>query len=284
MFSPNWANFPAMASDSPGEYLRRLGQCGEGPFDIALAALMISALDHPTVPLAPYVAHLQGLEDAARAENGKVSRLETAIHSVTELMITQHGYDGDRLSYDDPCNADLISVIDRRRGMPVALGILYLHVARAIGCIASGLNTPGHFLLRLCLNEDAALLDPFSGGVAVERIISATPPPGEPAQVDSMTVEEVNDADVLLRLQNNLKLRALRAGEFTRAMQVASRMTVIAPRRPEVWFDLARLQESCDALSAAQRAYESCLEIATVGAPLHNEAAIALAMLKRRLN
>ena len=65
-------------------------------------------------------------------------------------------YDGDRLNYDDPGNADFMSVIDRRRGLPVALGILYLHrAARAAGFQAMGLNTPGHFLLRNLIRDPA---------------------------------------------------------------------------------------------------------------------------------
>ena len=55
-------------------------------------------------------------------------------------MVGRYGYDGDRLSYDDPRNADLMAVIDRRRGLPVALGILYIHAARAAGFEARGLE------------------------------------------------------------------------------------------------------------------------------------------------
>ena len=51
-------------------------------------------------------------------------------------------YRGDSETYDDTQNADLIRVIRRRRGLPVALGILYLHAARAQGWPAVGLNFP----------------------------------------------------------------------------------------------------------------------------------------------
>ena len=59
-------------------------------------------------------------------------------------------------TYDDPQNADLMAVIDRRRGLPVALGILYIHAARAAGLEASGLNTPDHFLLQLVRSRASA--------------------------------------------------------------------------------------------------------------------------------
>ena len=39
-------------------------------------------------------------------------------------------------------------------GLPVTLGILYMHAARAGGMSASGLNTQGHFLVRIGLRHD----------------------------------------------------------------------------------------------------------------------------------
>ena len=61
-------------------------------------------------------------------------------------------------------------------------------------------------------------------------------------------------------------------------------MVTIAPARAELWLDLARLNDVSGVLGAAREAYEACLSIALPGESLHNEAALALASLKRRLN
>ena len=189
------------------------------------------------------------------------------------------------MSYDDPRNADFLSVIDRRRGLPVALGILYLHAARAAGYEATGLNSPGHFLLRVTLRGTDVLIDAFNGGAALDRETMAAPPRmGASQSDDPRTAEAVSDIDVLLRLENNLKLRVLQTGERARAVEIAKRMVLIAPRRADMWIDLARLNESSGALGAAQKAYEACLALAPQGVALHNEAALALHALKRRLN
>lgn len=132
----------------PAEFLRQLGEVGDDPLDIAGAALMLSALDHGGRPLEPYQAHLAEIAEHARAEAKVVTTVEDGARALGGLLVGRYGYDGDRLGYDDPQNADFMAVIDRRRGLPVALGILYLHAARAAGFRATGLNTPGHFLLR----------------------------------------------------------------------------------------------------------------------------------------
>ena len=109
-------------------------------------------------------------------------------------------------------------------------------------------------------------------------------PSGKPSAGPAGLAQLVSDSDVLLRLQNNLKMRALSAGDAQRGLELSRRMVLIAPRRPDLWFDLARLNESVGVLGAARNAYEMCLELAPSGQALHNEAAISLSQLKRRLN
>jgi regulator of sirC expression with transglutaminase-like and TPR domain len=267
-------------TNEPVEFLQRLGQSGDGPHDIARAALMLAALDRPKRSLAPYLAHLDEIEAAMRAEAGMLLRVGDGARSLVELLVGRLGYDGDRMQYDDPRNADMMAVIDRRRGLPVALGILYMHAARAGGMLANGLNTQSHFVLRLSHRGDDLTLDPFHGGQSVDREHL----PVELRPDDAGLAQLVSDTDVLLRLQNNLKMRALGAGDGERALELSRRMVLVAPARPELWFDLARLNEAGGILGAARNAYEMCLERAPSGQALHNEAAIALAQLKRRLN
>jgi regulator of sirC expression with transglutaminase-like and TPR domain len=274
-----------MSNMDPAEYLRQMGEKGDGPHDIARAALMLSALDHSGRLLEPYEKHLTEIAEAAKGEARLAMQAEQAARALSNLMVGRFGYDGDRLSYDDPNNADLMAVIDRRRGLPVALGILYLHAARAAGFEATGLNYPGHFLLNITVRSREALIDPFNGGAALDRErLGAPPGMGAHALEGAQFAESVSDTEVLLRLTNNLKLRALNNGERVRALEISKRMVLIAPKRPELWIDLARLNEVSGALGAAQRAYEACLSLVAGGEALHNEAALGLHALKRRLN
>lgn len=274
-----------MSERDPADYLRRLGEAGEGPHDIARAALMLAALDHPERPRARYEAHLDEIATAGRDDLKLIYRAEDAARALSALLAGRYGYDGDRISYDDPKNADLMAAIDRRRGLPVTLGILYIHAARAAGLEAFGLNTPAHFLMRIEVKGAMALIDPFNGGAVVERERLGAPPGMAVAAPDEAGLgEPVGDIAVLLRLQNNLKQRALKAGDRARTLEIAKRMVLIAPASAELWAELARLNEASGSLGAAKKAYETCLALAKAGAALHNEAALALAELKRRLN
>ncbi len=94
----------------------------------------------------------------------------------------------------------------------------------------------------------------------------------------------MSDADVLLRLLNNIKNRALKLRDPARAAEILGRMATIAPRRGVLWLELGKIQESAGALSSARRAYESCLKAGSGADDIVNEAAFALLALKRRLN
>jgi regulator of sirC expression with transglutaminase-like and TPR domain len=280
-----------VAEVAPSDYLRRLGQAGEGPHDVATAALMLAALDHPEKKLAPYHAHLAELTHAVRSEAGFARDSEAMARALSSVLVGRYGYDGDRLHYDDPTNADLMAVIERRRGMPVTLGILYIHAARGGGMEACGLLSPGHFLLRMMAKGREILIDPFNGGAALDRDRMRAPqfmggaPLGDPAGLEEPNaLEPVSDTDVLLRLQNNIKSRALKNRDSARGIEILRRMVLIAPRRPLLWLELGRIYESSGSLSAARRAYESCLSALQAGDGFYNEAALALQALKRRLN
>jgi regulator of sirC expression with transglutaminase-like and TPR domain len=269
--------------DDPTEYLRALGKSGEGPHDIALAALMLASLDFPGIPISEARAHLSEVAQLAKNESALISNAEDGARQISNLLAGRFGYDGDRLTYDDPRNANLLQVITRRRGMPVALGIIFMHAARAAGLGATGLDTPAHFLVMFSKNRSDALIDPFNGGAMLDPDRIDQPPRMGGAEGVHLA-QPVSDTDVLLRLENNLKVRALHVGDRARALEIAKRMVLVGPGKPELWLDLARLNEMHGILGDARRAYESCLEIARPGQILHNEAALGLAGLKRRIN
>ena len=114
-------------------------------------------------------------------------------------------------------------VIDRRKGLPVALGILYIETARTLGLETCGLNFPGHFLIRLQWKSGRAIVDPFNGGISLNARAMRdllTRLHGPDTELTQAHYSGVSDLNILLRLQNNIKLRLIRDGKLERALQV----------------------------------------------------------------
>ena len=64
-----------------------------------------------------------------------------------EVLGGVHGFEGDRKHYDDPQNSMLDVVLDRRRGLPILLSVVYIEAARRAGIALSGVGLPGHFVV-----------------------------------------------------------------------------------------------------------------------------------------
>ena len=177
-------------------------------------------------------------------------------------------------------------VVDRRKGLPVALGILYLHTARAQGWESVGLAFPGHFLVRLGDGAERLILDPFHGGQICEaamlrELLKALA--GQEIELMPEHYAPVSDRDVLLRLQNNLKSRLLQAGRQEQAVRVVDTMLLLAPDLAELWHESGILHARLGNMLASVNALEEFVRRAPEGMARHQAAAF-LQQLKSKLN
>lgn len=238
-----------MAFNDP-EIVLRLQNIGEQDgltHDIGEAALLLANLELPNKSLGRYLDELDLIvSDTTKAARG-ARDLPGRIMVLSDILFKRHGYRGDNDTYDDPQNANLMRVIDRRKGLPVALGILVIHAARSQGWDITGLNFPGHFLLRLTESGEHAVIDPFDeartlGSEDLQHILARVY--GAQMELHPEYIQSVSDRDILLRLQNNIKSRALRDGNRARAIEVLELMTMIAPMKDEIMTELVSLEAS----------------------------------------
>ena len=87
-----------------------------------------------------------------------------AIDVLNHYLFQELGLQGDRETYDDPLNALLPEVVARRKGLPIALSILWVDLARRLGFDAVGVGLPGHFIAALRTDFGLLCFDPFHQG------------------------------------------------------------------------------------------------------------------------
>jgi regulator of sirC expression with transglutaminase-like and TPR domain len=128
-----------------------------------LASLALSHLDHENTDIAPYLEKLEEIEDRVCDEGRSaiLSRERAAV--LSRVLDGEFGFVGDTETYDAPVNADFRRVLDRKRGLPIALSILYVAIARRAGWNAFVLNLPGHVLVQIG-EKSPVVIDPFAGG------------------------------------------------------------------------------------------------------------------------
>jgi regulator of sirC expression with transglutaminase-like and TPR domain len=280
----------AFDPEACARYLRELSLLDSPILPIGEAALALASYERPRVGLLRYRQHLATIaRDVGRhkgAQGGQRGDLAGRVLALNEIILLKYGYSGDELTYDDLQNANLMRVVDRRKGLPVALGILYLDAARAQGWDSVGLGFPGHFLVRLTEGAERLIVDPFHGGrvcdaVTLRELLKAMA--GQEVELAPEHYAPVADRDVLLRLQNNLKSRLLQAGRHERALRTVETMLLLAPDVAELWQEAGLLHARLGNMRAGVNAFEQFIIRAPEGTARHQAAAI-LQQLKSKLN
>ena len=243
--------------------LLTLGLVDEADIVLDEAALSLALLDHPDTDLAPYDAVLAAIAARLADVGSDAVTAHARADTLSAVLGGEYGFVGDQETYDDPANADLIRVIDRRRGLPVSLAILYVAAARRVGWIADVLDVPGHVLVLVGGDAAPIIVDPFRGGVLVApdelvALVAARAPNAAPAVTQ---VAAMPNRAVLVRLLTNQASRAAQAGHGRRALELYTRMTVMAPAYGPAWWERARLELMEHDVSAARTSLAAMLEI-----------------------
>ena len=245
--------------------LRGIAGDEDAQIDLAGVALLLASRECPGVSPTRYHEHLDELtaavartfEDLPDGVSRKRDALATVIHD-------SFGYSGDQQSYDDLQNANLMQVIDRRKGLPIALGILHIHCGRALGWNICGLNFPGHFLIRLDDGTERIILDPFNGGAErtaaeLRELLKATH--GADAELSPDHYAIASNRNILIRLQNNRKIRLLKSNKVAEALIVLEDMLLFAPDEASLWHEAGVLGAHLGNLRAALIAFDHCHEL-----------------------
>ena len=267
--------------------LAAIGQLDDAEIDIGEAALQLARRGADEAAVESARQHLSGLARDMVALAAKAGDdLGARAQALSGLLADRHGYSGDVDTYDDLANADIVRVIARRRGLPVALGVIWLHAAQAAGWAAHGIDFPGHFLVGLAEGDALAVVDVFSGGILRDRdelraLLHAYQGPGAKLTADHL--RPMTNRAVLLRLQNNIRLRKLQSGDETGALACAEDMLRIAPDSVPLLHDAAVLQQRLGHLTEAISNYERLLALLPDGNAASDIRA-TLAKLRTRLN
>lgn len=219
----------------------------------AVASLAVDAYpdSDPAVSVAAVGRLGQRLSQRIAADMSPLHRLRLLNHFLFEEL----GFRGNAESYDDADNSYLNRVLERRTGIPISLSVVYAAIGRAIGLKLVGINFPGHFLVKLPLNEGALLIDVFAGGVVLSeaelrrRLNSVFD--GDPPRPLEAYLHAASEREVLTRWLHNLKRIHAQAGDWEQLLKVADRLVILRPDSCEELRDRALAYEQLECPRAA---------------------------------
>lgn len=242
------------------EYLQKDPDCGQLAEGAVLAVAPL--LDDPD-PSA-FLGLLDGWAFELAGRMPLPWSIHGAVDALNHYLFDELELRGDRMAYDAPDNAVLPKVVARRRGLPIALSILWIDVARRLGFDAVGIALPGHFVTALRLDIGSLYFDPFNQGRAfgeeeAARIVRKLS--GGRMAFDSAMLAPVSHRTILIRLVRNLYASFLKREAWDEALWCATHLVLLAPEDTGPYRDRAFVHLKRGEILPAARDFQEAIRL-----------------------
>jgi regulator of sirC expression with transglutaminase-like and TPR domain len=239
------------------------------------AALLIPCIEHERFDPAPTLRRLEELGALAvdrLARVGAEAPAAARVEALNTLLFEEEGFHGNEERYDDPRNSFLDDVVARRTGIPIALSVVYMDVARRAGLHIEGVSFPGRFLVRCAPSAHdrqgarPLVIDPFDGGTLLteadcRQLLRRQA--GEDARFDRRLLAPADTPQILARMLTNLKRLYVAMRSFPQARDAVDLLLALDPLSPTELRDRGLLSYHMQDLTAALRDLEACLRVAS---------------------
>lgn len=204
---------------SPRQRLARVVRRADA--DLAELALCISAQADDQVDVDQVLLRIDALADGLRTAGTVTGEPDADAQALVDHLHGALGFAGNHDDYYDPANGLLHQVLDRRRGLPITLSVLYVAVARRVGIPAWGIAMPGHYYVGVGSPDRPIVLDPFDGGQVVTEAELGTRVAAATAGQSKFTRAHLRPASPALttrRILDNLTRDFTTRGDLTDAL------------------------------------------------------------------
>jgi len=247
-----------------------------------MAALLIARIEYPALDVRPYLNQLDmlGREASLRLAAASVAaksntrpRVDPERHArvlaLNQFLFDELRFNGNTTHYQDPRNSFLNEVLVRRTGIPIALGVVYMEIARRAGLEIQGVNFPGHFLLRCPAREQPGysedlIIDAFHGGAILSedacRVLLRRHE-GDDSTLDRHLASHATKRQILARMLVNLKRLYVQMNSFPQARLATELLLAIEPTATHELRDRGLIAYHLNDFSSALRDLQTYLAL-----------------------
>jgi regulator of sirC expression with transglutaminase-like and TPR domain len=206
-------------------------------------ALLIAKDEYPDLDPDYYESRLRRFTDELREPLASADSTSAQLRCINRYLFEEQGFGGDDLDYYDPRNSYLNDVLDRRLGNPISLAVVQIELAQRLGVPLQGISFPGHFLVRLPLDEGIIVLDPYQKG----RSLDATELRRRArSHLDTQDIDDTRLARmlepashrmILTRILRNLKGVYAEREQWDKSLRCCDRLLTLDPHLPTEYRD-----------------------------------------------
>ena len=220
-----------------------LAAYGDDELPLLDTALLIARDEYPQLDAAAYAATLQDYARDLRPRIPDDADLPAKLTAINRYLFEEQGFSGNNAQYDDPRNSYVNEVFDRKLGIPISLALVQIELTRRLGLPLDGISFPGHFLVRLPVDDGILVMDPYNRGrpVSAEELKERASPHLGGQTLDDHQLGEIlapaTHRMILARMLRNLKGLYLERTDWERVARTADRLLKLSPDSAEALRD-----------------------------------------------
>lgn len=133
-------------------------------YELETGALLLSRTVFPDIDVGHCCEQLDDIASRCRELIAEPATMREKCRVINRVLFHDCGFHGNLDHYTDPLNSFLPKVLERKKGIPLSLSLVYLLVSGRLGLELEPVGLPGHFVVG-CYTEDTPFfIDPFEQG------------------------------------------------------------------------------------------------------------------------
>lgn len=134
-------------------------------YELETGALLLNRTVFPSVDIGACCSILDEMAARCRELIAEPMTAREKCRILNRVMFHEYGFRGNHEHYTDPLNTFLDQVLQRRKGIPISLSIVYLLVAHRLALDLEPVGLPGHFVIGCYMEDTPFFIDAFEQGV-----------------------------------------------------------------------------------------------------------------------
>jgi regulator of sirC expression with transglutaminase-like and TPR domain len=160
------------------------------------------------------------------------------LRALSQFVYRDLNFAGNYNHFNDPDNSFVHVVLRTRLAIPISLAVIWLELAQGIGLKARGVAFPGHFMVKVSLNEGQVVIDPMTGqSLSREELAERLDPyRGLISLVEQeemplgLYLQAATPREIIARMLYNLKEIHAAQEDWSRLIAVHDRLIILLPK------------------------------------------------------
>lgn len=134
-------------------------------YELETGMLLMCRAVYPEFTITDCCAQLDSIAARCRQLIIEPMSVREKCRVINRVLFHEYGFTGNVEHYSDPRNSFFSQVLERRKGIPITLSILYVLIADRCGVRLETIGVPGRFMVGCFDEREPFFIDPFQRGL-----------------------------------------------------------------------------------------------------------------------